>query len=349
MSSSLHHQITRHPTQILNTLRQREHVPSFHKLVFVFTTLSLSIVSSSISRGDYVELYKIYLPILLILRFIVYRSQRWQFFMLDFCYVTNYVTLFALYFFSPSTEIRTTLLSISFAWSNGPVAVAIWGWRNSIVYHSLDKFTTFAIHMSPIVVSWCLREEFSEWSCVSVCSFGLLGYLSWQFFYLFMTEFVFKKKLKREVDLLTSLRWIARDTRGGMHVITKTCAVRLGFLSPDDKISPEDRHIKMIFVVAQFLYTCLCMIIVPVIFVSRIVHGVWIVFVFGIAAWNGAGFYFSVFKRGDYDKAVREGRMGLYAIATAPPRRDEVVDSSSSGGGVSSSSSSNGNGVKKKK
>jgi len=235
--------------------------------------------------------------------------------MLDFCYVTNYVTLFSLYFGNPF------LLSVCFAWSNGPVAVAIWGWRNSVVYHSLDKVTTFVIHISPIVVSWCVRSELVlDWK--ETCLYGILGYVGWQLFYLFMTEWVFRRKLDMEPSLLTSLRWLSRDTKGAMHVFTKRCAVWVGYLEEDTFVSSEDRRIKMILVVAQFVYTCVCVcLLVPLTFFYESVQIVWIYVVFGIAAWNGAGFYFSVFKRGDYDRAVLEGRMGLYAIATAPPEK----------------------------
>ena len=256
--------------------------------------------------------------------------------MLDFCYVTNYVTLYALCFSSS----RRSLLSICFAWSNGPVAVAIWGWRNSLVYHSLDKVTTFAIHVSPILVSCCMRDEIllNSPSAPSLHWVGLLGYIIWQMFYLFMTEIVFRRKLSDEPNLLTSLRWLSLDTRGVMHIFVKRVSVRLGFL-PDEKvsISSEDPRIKMIFVLAQFVYTCLCVfLLVPLIVSYRVIHLIWIYVVFGIAAWNGAGFYFTVFKRGDYDRAVLEGRMGLYAIAAAPSVKSKSKSSSS---GLSLSSS----------
>ena len=105
-----------------------------------------------------------------------------------------------------------------------------------------------------------------------------------------------------------------------MHVFTKRCAVWVGYLEEDTYVSSEDRRIKMILVVAQFVYTCVCVcLLVPLTYFYETAQAIWIYVVFGIAAWNGAGFYFSVFKRGDYDRAVVEGHMGLYAIATAPP------------------------------
>ena len=100
--------------------------------------------------------------------------------------------------------------------------------------------------------------------------------------------------------------------------------VCVGYLDDlEVKVCSEDRRIKMILVVGQFLYTCVCVcVLVPLVYFYETIQIVWIYVMFGIAAWNGAGFYFSVFKRGDYDRAVLEGRMGLYAIATAPPSDD---------------------------
>ena len=114
-------------------------------------------------------------------------------------------------------------------------------------------------------------------------------------------------------------------------MFTKRVAVWVGYLEEDTYVSSEDRRIKMILVVAQFVYTCVCVcLLVPLTYFYETAQAIWIYVVFGIAAWNGAGFYFSVFKRGDYDKAVLEGRMGLYAIATAPPERKKGA---SNGGG----------------
>ena len=139
-----------------------------------------------------------------------------------------------------------------------------------------------------------------------------------------MTEMIFLRKLKNEPSLLTSLRWLSRDTKGAMHLFAKRVAVRVGYLDDlEVKVCSEDRRIKMILVVGRFLYTCVCVcVLVPLVYFYETIQIVWIYVMFGIAAWNGAGFYFSVFKRGDYDRAVLEGRMGLYAIATAPPSDD---------------------------
>ena len=38
----------------------------------------------------------------------------------------------------------------NFVLSHGPLAIAILAWQNSIVFHSLDKMTSFYIHIMPV-------------------------------------------------------------------------------------------------------------------------------------------------------------------------------------------------------
>lgn len=44
-----------------------------------------------------------------------------------------------------------------FCLSHGPVAWAIYAWRNSLVFHSIDKITSIWIHFMPAVVLYTLR------------------------------------------------------------------------------------------------------------------------------------------------------------------------------------------------
>ena len=46
----------------------------------------------------------------------------------------------------------TTLWKVSFVLSNGPVAWAIYMWKNSLVFHSLDKIISVLIHIMPPLV-----------------------------------------------------------------------------------------------------------------------------------------------------------------------------------------------------
>jgi hypothetical protein len=87
-------------------------------------------------------------------RFFHYRTMRWQYFLLDFCYFANVVLVFYLWL-APT---NVALFQICFAFANGPLGLAIVAWRNSLVFHSLDKTTSLFIHIEPVMVSYAIRH-----------------------------------------------------------------------------------------------------------------------------------------------------------------------------------------------
>ena len=44
-----------------------------------------------------------------------------------------------------------------FALVNGPLAWSILIFRNSLVFHDIDRTTSTFIHLSPAILSWCVR------------------------------------------------------------------------------------------------------------------------------------------------------------------------------------------------
>lgn len=69
--------------------------------------------------------------------------------LLDMCYWVNGLAFLHLFVMPKSS----TLFAITFACANGPVAVAIIAWRNSLVFHDLEKVTSVFIH---IMVRGCI-------------------------------------------------------------------------------------------------------------------------------------------------------------------------------------------------
>jgi len=68
------------------------------------------------------------------MRLHIYRNLKWHLFLCDFCYFVNLLCLVQILL--PTSR---HLLLINFAHAMGPLAVAIPTWRNSLVFHSLDK------------------------------------------------------------------------------------------------------------------------------------------------------------------------------------------------------------------
>src|SRR4051794_12258404 len=91
--------------------------------------------------------------ILLTLRWILFRRRKWHYFLFDFCYYANLLVLVYLHIFPKSQA----LFLICFAFSVGPLAWAILTWRNSLVFHSLDKTTSLFIHLTPGILMYSMR------------------------------------------------------------------------------------------------------------------------------------------------------------------------------------------------
>jgi hypothetical protein len=83
----------------------------------------------------------------------------------DFCYYTNFLCLVALVY--PSTALR----QLVFLYAMGPLAWAIAAWRNSLVFHSIDKITSVFIHAFPglLAFSWRWSLKDAETGRSSLC------------------------------------------------------------------------------------------------------------------------------------------------------------------------------------
>lgn len=84
---------------------------------------------------------------LLIWRYITYNRRKYQYFLLDFCYTVN--VLCYLHIIFPSNR---TLFEIAFVSASGPLAFAILAWRNSLVFHDVEKVTSLFIHIMPTLL-----------------------------------------------------------------------------------------------------------------------------------------------------------------------------------------------------
>lgn len=98
--------------------------------------------------------YTVKFPILMISRTVSFCQQNYQYYMLDWCYFANLLVLVYLW-----TPLRSDprVFTVVFCISHGPLPWAVYLFRNSLVFHSLDRITSCFIHISPMLVMWCLR------------------------------------------------------------------------------------------------------------------------------------------------------------------------------------------------
>jgi hypothetical protein len=69
--------------------------------------------------------------------------MAYHYFLFDICYVINGLCLIFIWIW-PS---NTILFQACYGLAHGPSAIAIATWRNSLVFHSVEKVTSLFIHM----------------------------------------------------------------------------------------------------------------------------------------------------------------------------------------------------------
>lgn len=108
------------------------------------------------------------LKILYYLPYRLYRFQKkdWELYLLDWCYVVNYIsdTCVVLAFLrtafgivTPLTKYNSLLIKAGFSMACGPLASSVYIFRNSIVFYAVDQNTSVFIHLAPFTLMWCLR------------------------------------------------------------------------------------------------------------------------------------------------------------------------------------------------
>jgi len=274
--------------RVRNALRQPLFVKTVDKVAFVLGVLNMVVTEYFLLKAPQ-SLWKYYLLLigpLMILRYWLYRRAKFHYFMYDFCYFAQILLILSLLFY-PSSQV---FLRINFGIANGPLAWAIVLWRNSLVFHSLDKMTSLFIHSFPPLVTYCLRwhteERWKETShfhfLVEIVGAPFALYLLWQCLYLLKTEWFSRKKLKQDPNLMTSLRYLTRErTSISYHVINMF----------------GERYQLATFVGLQCVYTLLTLFFALLLYNHPWFHAIFLTSMGFASLWNGACYYFDIFAR----------------------------------------------------
>lgn len=73
------------------------------------------------------------------IRWYTYHKIGFHYFLADLCYFVNLLLTLSIWFFPHSKRLFISTFCLAFG--NNAVAIAMW--RNSLVFHSLDKVTSF--------------------------------------------------------------------------------------------------------------------------------------------------------------------------------------------------------------
>ncbi|KAI8997206.1 hypothetical protein BDB01DRAFT_712804 [Pilobolus umbonatus] len=252
--------------------------------------------------------YSIQLVILVILRYVIYRSKRWHYFIFDICYFVNTMTMLYLWVFPESAH----LFIACYCMTNGPVAWAIITWRNSLVFHSLDKVTSVVIHIFPPLVMYCIRwmpelmkdvycdneipvtsYRNERWPAIAAVEsitlkqallYTTVAYAIWQTLY-YMFIMVGRRDKVESGLRLTSYSWLLDVTHGKKGFIKKT-AFMFG-----------DKYKLEMFMFLQLIYNVVTSI--PTFFLYKYfwLHTTFLIAMFAVSVWNGGTYYIEVFSR----------------------------------------------------
>ena len=116
-----------------------KNVTAREKLSFIAGVLNIFI--SGYLIGGYPELFYYWFTLQLCyfmpIRYYTYRKRGYHYFLADMCYFVNLLMLLSIWI-APSSK-RLFISTYCLAYGNNAVAIAMW--RNSMVFHSLDKVT----------------------------------------------------------------------------------------------------------------------------------------------------------------------------------------------------------------
>ena len=77
------------------------------------------------------KFYATFVPLLVFIRFVDYKTKKWHYFLLDFCYFAGAMVILFVAFFPKNEE----LYRLAFIYSNGMLAVSTAAFNNALIFH----------------------------------------------------------------------------------------------------------------------------------------------------------------------------------------------------------------------
>ena len=300
--------------RIRETQDEPRYVKFFDKVAFTVGVLNMGVCQYFLlNRPDlFPYWYAAIIPLILASRYFYFRSSNNQYFMIDFCYFTIFCTMVNLWLIRDSALFFKTV----FICATGPLTLAIPVWRNSFVFHDYDKIVSVYIHILPSMLYYTLRHNNSSLDIFrqaipgDVCGnancdrlyltdylLAVLLYMFWQFIYLYKTEFLDKSRLDSDPSLMTSLRWLAQDTKNAAARFFLKMFRLIGVFSKEEDYDSRTMKTKIVFVVAQLIFTLVSFLPTPLMYHYSGFHLTWILFIVTSAVFNGGSFYIEVFSK----------------------------------------------------
>eukprot|EP00672_Neobodo_designis_P023609 CAMPEP_0174830886 /NCGR_PEP_ID=MMETSP1114-20130205/2780_1 /TAXON_ID=312471 /ORGANISM="Neobodo designis, Strain CCAP 1951/1" /LENGTH=442 /DNA_ID=CAMNT_0016064695 /DNA_START=110 /DNA_END=1438 /DNA_ORIENTATION=- len=269
-----------------------------------YTVSVVSIVSMAFTIG-YAPFW--YIPWNTVMAFLLLSRRWWQFrkenqhyYLYDFCYWANLLTVIYSWFLPRST----TLFHIIFMVAVGPLGWSIPTFTNSMIFHSAAHMTSVFIHLSPGVLTYAVRWHVPQRYGYKVCDdypgcwetspwtllrdSYLIFYLPWAVFYFVWVYILMERRIKeRGYEILFA--WII-EQKPMAFVRRMTSNVMMQ---------------KVIYSAVHAVFALGTMFVGLAAWYSHAVHLTLVMFWVGYASWNASGYYFSVFAKRYVDELQR--------------------------------------------
>ena len=223
--------------------------------------------------------------------------------MLDFCYFINISVAVQVIFYPNHLE----WFQANYVLTMGPIYFAIIVWRNSLVFHDLDKLTSFFLHAFPPLIMHMVRwnmittqlpikQEGDVLSLMGNFVWPLVFYGVWQVAYLIVISIPLHWYLK-DKDVVTSYRYMMTGKKKqGIYKLMERLFYRIKILKTGEQLDPDTVLGKSVFVFIQLIYTILVIAPVQLFYSYYWVSFAYLVIVFSVACWNGASYYIEIFS-----------------------------------------------------
>ncbi|KAF2643356.1 hypothetical protein P280DRAFT_496969 [Massarina eburnea CBS 473.64] len=234
------------------------------------------------------------------IRYYTYQKIGYHYFLADLCYFVNFLLMLSLWVFPQSKRMFISTYCLAF----GNNAIAIVMWRNSLVFHSMDKVVSLFIHIMPCVTLHCivhlLDPDYQQqhypaiynirtssvdsphhYTLPQMLLWATFPYGAWQLGYHFLITV--RRREKIAAGRPTSFTWLLKSY--AKTPIGKTVLALPKYLQ------------EPVFMLIQYSYACITLVPCPIWFWSRWASGVFLTFVFIWSSYNGANYYIEVFGK----------------------------------------------------
>ncbi|KAJ3772391.1 hypothetical protein FB446DRAFT_736792 [Lentinula raphanica] len=303
-------------TKLASTWQSAKVIRTREKISFFFGVMSLLLSALLFGLApQWVHIsYTVQALYLLPLRVYLYKKRAWHYFLFDLCYYVNILNFIYIWLLPHSPA----LFIACYCLNHGSLASAVITWRNSLVFHDLDKVTSLFIHIYPPFCFTVIRhyypnaeerfpalheiQHLNPWRAL-LLSAGI--YSIWQLLY-WKFVFVDRREKIESGQRTSSVSWLLNSKSS---LIGKALS----------KISPEGRIPSFMF--GQLIYSIVTEL--PAVFIlydSPFWSGTFLIAIFSVSVWNGGGFYIEVFGR-KFERELEALRKELAesAAQTSPP------------------------------